>query len=225
MSVLGQDDEKAIERAITAAEARTSGELVVLAVPRSDDYAFGRALLAGLGAVLIVSAVDLAWPWIAHAAPRVADALPLDPLVWLLPLQALLGAGLWWLGGLVPARYLASDARRALAVTRRAKQEFFDRGIARTRDRSGVLLLVSEQERSLVILADHGVEEALAASGGSAQAVLERWAAEAVEGLRQGRGGAAIVTVIDRIADALAEPFPPRAGDVDELPNPVLRGE
>jgi putative membrane protein len=225
MSVLDQDDEKAIERAITAAEARTSGELVVLAVPRSDDYAFGRALLAGLGAVLIVSAVDLAWPWIAHAAPRVADALPLDPLVWLLPLQALLGAGLWWLGGLVPARYLASDARRALAVTRRAKQEFFDRGIARTRDRSGVLLLVSEQERSLVILADHGVEEALAASGGSAQAVLERWAAGAVEGLRQGRGGAAIVTVIDQIADALAEPFPPRAGDVDELPNPVLRGQ
>jgi putative membrane protein len=227
MSVLGQDDEKAIERAITAAEARTSGELVVLAVPRSDDYAFGRALLAGLGAVLIVTAVDLEWPWIAHAAPRVADALPLDPLVWLLPLQALLGAGLWWLGGLVPARYLASDARRALAVMRRAKQEFFDRGIARTRDRSGVLLLVSEQERSLVILADHGVEEALAArdASGSAQVVLERWAAAAIEGLRQGRGGAAIVTVIDQIADALAERFPPRTGDVDELPNPVLRGD
>lgn len=227
MSVLDQDDEMAIERAIVAAEARTSGELVVLAVPRSDDYARGRALLAGLGAVLLVTAVDLAWPWIAQAAPGLADALPLDPLVWLLPLQAVLGAILWWIGGSIPARFLASDARRALAVTRRAKQEFFDRGIARTRDRSGVLLLVSEQERSLVILADRGVEEALAAgdASGSAQAVLGRWAAEAVEGLRQGRGGAAIVRVIEQIADALAERFPPRPGDVDELPNPVLRGE
>jgi putative membrane protein len=218
MSVLDQDDEKAIERAITAAEARTSGELVVLAVPRSDDYAGGRAIVAGLGAVLIVSVVDLAWPWIAQAAPRMADALPLDPLVWLLPLQALLGAALWWIGGRIPARLLASDARRALAVTRRAKQEFFDRGIAHTRDRSGVLLLVSEQERSLVILADRGVEAALGA------AVWERWAAEAVEGLRRGRGGPAIVRVIEQIADALAEPFPPRADDTDELPNPVQRG-
>lgn len=235
MSVLSRDDEQAIERAIAAAEARTSGELVVLAVPRSDDYARGRALLAGLGAVVLVTAVDIAWPYIAAAAPRLADALPLDPLVWLLPLQALLAAGLWWLGGRLPARMLASDARRAHAVARRAKQEFFDRGIGRTRDRSGVLLLVSEQERSLVILADRGVEEALASAaergrdggeaGEAAPSPWERWTVEAVEGLRQGRGGAAIVRVIEQLAEALSRPFPPREGDVDELPNPVLRGE
>lgn len=234
MSVLSSDDEAAIERAITAAEARTSGELVVLAVPRSDDYARGRALVAGLGAVAFVTAMDLAWPWIAQAAPRLADALPLDPLVWLLPLQALVAAGLWWLAGSIPVRFLASDARRAHAVTRHAKQEFFDRGIARTRDRSGVLLLVSEQERSLVILADRGVEEVLASAapgggrdeaGGAMRSQWERWAAEAAEGLRQGRGGAAIVRVIEQIADALSGPFPPREGDVDELPNPVARGE
>jgi uncharacterized membrane protein len=95
MSVLSRDDEAAIERAIAAVEARTSGEVVVLVVPRSDDYVLGRALLAGLGAVVIVSAIDLAWPWIAQAMPRLADALPLDPLAWLLPLQALVAAVLW----------------------------------------------------------------------------------------------------------------------------------
>jgi putative membrane protein len=220
MSVLGRDDEiREIERAIAAAEARTSTELVVLAVPRSDDYAFGRALFAGLGAVLVVTAIDLAWPWIAQAAPWLADALPLDPLVWLLPLQALFAAGLWQLGGRLPARLLASDARRAQAVTRRAKQEFVDRGITRTRDRNGVLILVSEQERSLVILADRGAEEALGSG------VWESWAAEAVEGLRQGQGRAAIVRVVEQLADSLAERFPPRQGDVDELPNVVARGE
>jgi putative membrane protein len=230
MSVLSRDDEAAIERAIAAAEARTSAEVVVLAVPRSDDYARGRALLAGLGAVVLVTAVDWAWPWIAQAAPRLADALPLDPLAWLLPLQALMALGLWWVGGQIPARWLASDARRSAAVSRRAKQEFFDRGITRTRDRNGVLILVSEQERSLVILADRGVEEALApkateaASEATPPAVLTHWAAEAVAGLRQGRGGAALVHVIDQLADALAERFGPRAGDVDELPNQVARG-
>ncbi len=113
VSVLGHDDEKTIERAIATAEARTSGELVVLAVPRSDDYARGRALFAGLGAVLIVTAIDLAWPWIAQAAPRIADALPLDPLVWLLPLQALLAAALWWAGG----RIRGCHARRSSVST------------------------------------------------------------------------------------------------------------
>lgn len=228
MSVLSRDDEAAIERAIAAAEARTSAELVVLAVPRCDDYARGRALAAGLGAVVLVTAVDLAWPLIAHAAPWLAEALPLDPLVWLLPLQALVALGLWWVGGRIPARWLASDARRAAAVSRRAKQEFFDRGITRTRDRSGVLILVAEQERSLVVLADRGVEEALApaATGAASEAagVFTRWAAEAVEGLRQGRGGVALVHVVEQIADALADRFPPREDDVDELPNPVLRG-
>ena len=218
MSVLSRDDEQAIERAIATAEARTSAEIVVLAVPRSDDYARGRALLAGLGAVAFVTAIDLAWPWIATAAPRLADALPLDPLVWLLPLQALVALGLWWASGRIPARLVASDARRADAVTRRAKQEFFDRGITRTQGRNGVLLLLSEQERTLVILADRGAEEALGSEA------WQRWAAEAVEGLREGRGGPAIVRVIEQLADALAGRFPPRQDDVDELPNRLTRG-
>jgi putative membrane protein len=217
MSVLDHDDEAAIERAIAAVEARTSGELVVLVVPRSDDYALGRALLAGLGAVVIVSAIDLAWPWLALAAPWLADALPLDPLVWLLPLQALVAAALWWVSGRIPVRFLASDHRRARAVSRRAKEEFFDRGISHTRDRSGVLLLVSEQERSLVILADRGIDEAL---GGQ---VWKTWAAEVVEGMRQGRGGAALCRVIEQLGDALVERFPPKEDDMDELPTPVVR--
>jgi putative membrane protein len=217
MSVLSRDDEAAIERAIAAVEARTSSELVVLVVPRSDDYALGRALVAGLGAVLIVSAIDLAWPWLAQATPGLADALPLDPLVWLLPLQALLAAALWWVSGRLPARWLASDAQRAFAVSRRAKQEFFDRRISHTRDRTGVLLLVSEQEHSVVILADRGIDEAL---GGQ---VWTAWAAEVAEGMRQGRGGAALCRVIEQLGDALVDRFPSRADDMDELPTPVVR--
>ncbi len=224
MSVLSHDDEAAIERAIAAAEARTGAELVVLAVPRSAEYSRGRALVAGLGTVAVVTAVDWAWPWLAQAAPRLADALPLDPLVWLLPLQALVAVGLWVVSGWLPARWIASDARRAAAVTGRAKQELFDRGITGTRDRSGVLLLVSEQERSLVILADHGALAALGPTPAGQASAWERWAAEAAEGLRQGRGGAAIVRVIEQLAEALAERLPPRAGDEDELPNPVQRG-
>jgi putative membrane protein len=218
-ALIGDDDIKAIEPAIAAAEARTSAEIVVLAVPHSDDYAVGRALLAGLGAVAFVTAIDLAWPYIVAAAPRLADALPLDPLAWLLPLQALVAAGLWGLAGRLPARFLASDARRAQAVTRRAKQEFFDRGITRTRDRNGVLLLVSEQEHTLVILADRGAEEALGST------VWPRWAAEAAEGLRKGQGGPALVRVIEQLATALAERFPPREDDVDELPNQLTQGQ
>lgn len=219
MGVLSRDDEAAIERAIAAAEARTSGELVVLVVPRSDDYASSRALVAGFGAVVMVTTVDWAWPWILQVLPELEGLLPLDPLAWLLPLQAAVAAVLWAVGGLVPARWLASDERRAEAVSRRAKQEFFDRRISHTRDRSGVLLFVSEQERSLVILADRGVDEALGAR------MWQGWAADVIEGMRKRRGGQALCDVIEKIGDALAERFGPPTHDVNELPNAVARGQ
>jgi putative membrane protein len=210
-------DERAIERAIAAAEARTAAELVVMVVPRSDDHAFGRAVLAGVGTVVIVTALDWAWPWIAGAAPALADALPLDPLAWILPLQALLAWGLWWLGGRLPARWLTSDARLCEVTQRRAKQAFFDRHVSHTRDRSGVLLLLSEQERSVVILADQGVDTLLGPE------VWAGWVTEVSAGMQQRDRGAALCRVIEQIGTALAERFPPREGDVDELPNPVVR--
>lgn len=216
---LSTEDERAIERGIAEAEARTAAELVVMIVPRSDDHARGRALLAGVGAVVIMTALDWSWPWIAGAAPGLARALPLDPLTWLLPLQAVVAGGLWWLGGRLPARWLASDARVAEAVSRRAKQAFFDQRISHTRDRSGVLVLVSEQERTVVILADHGVDEALPP---------ERWAewvGEVSEGMKRGEGGRALCRVIERIGGALAERYPPRPDDVDELPDRVARDQ
>lgn len=211
-------DQAAIESAIEAAEARTAAELAVMVVPRSDDYAFGRAVLAGVAAVVIVTGVDWAWPWIAQAAPALADALPLDPLTWLLPLQALLAAGAWWIGGRLPARWLASDARVAAAVLRRAKQAFFDQHISHTRDRSGVLLCLSEQEHRVVILADRGVDALLGPE------VWAGFVTEVSEGMKRGEGSAALCRVIAQLGDALAERFPPRPDDEDELADRVAHG-
>lgn len=217
MSLFGTQDEQAIERAIEGAESRTAAELVVLVVPRSGDYARGRAVLAGLGAVAIMMGLDWAWPWIASAAPGLADALPLDPLAWLLPLQAVVAAGLWWLSGRLPARFFASEARMAEAVERRAKQAFFDRRISHTRDRSGVLLLISEQERRVQILADCGVDEALG------DQAWRGWVDDVVRGMKEGRGASALCSVIEAIGAALAERFPVADDDRDELPNRVAR--
>jgi putative membrane protein len=210
-------DDTAIEQAIAAAEARTAAELVVMVVPRSDDYARGRAVLAGVVAVVVVVAVDWAWPWIAQAAPGLARVLPLDPLAWLLPLQALLFAGAWWLGGRLPARWLASDARLTEAVQRRAKQAFFDQRISHTRDRSGVLLLLSEQEHRVVILADRGVDALLGPEAWAG------WVAKVSQGMARGEGSAVLCRVIGEIGDALAERFPPRPDDEDELADRVAR--
>lgn len=190
-----------------------------MVIPRSDDHARGRALLAGVGAIALTTAVDWAWPSISAAIPSVMDALPLDPLTWLLPLQALVAAGLWWLGGRLPARWLVSDARMADAVQRRAKQAFFDQRISHTRDRSGVLLMLSEQEHCVVILADRGIDELLGPQP------FEGWVAEVSEGMRAGEGTAALCRVIGKIGDALAERFPPREDDVDELSDRVTRRE
>ena len=217
LSLFSAEDEHAIEATIASVESRTAAELVVLVVPRSDEHVLGRALLAGLGAVAFMTALDWAWPWIARGMPSLADALPLDPLTWLLPLQALVAAGLWWLGGRLPARWLASEARLSEAVERRAKQAFFDRRVSHTRDRSGVLVLVSEQERRVQILADRGVDERLG------QSAWTRWVEAVVTGMSVGEGASALCTVLEQMGDVLAEHFPARDDDEDELPNQLAR--
>lgn len=217
MSLFSAEDERAIEATITSVESRTAAELVVLVVPRSDDHVFGRALLAGLGAVAFMTTLDWAWPWIARGIPSLADALPLDPLTWLLPLQVLVAAGLWRLGGRLPARWLASEARLAQTVERRAKQAFFDRRVSHTRDRSGVLVFVSEQERRVQILADRGVDERLG------QSAWTGWVDAVVSGMAVGEGTRALCTVLEQMGDALAEHFPVRDDDEDELPNQLVR--
>ena len=114
-------------------------------------------------------------------------------------------------------RGIVPEPVAAATVHARALQLFVERGIHETRDRSGVLILVSELERRVEILADRGIHERVEAGE------WQRDVDELVSSIRGGHAADGVVAVVERIGGLLAQSFPPRADDENELPDEVLR--
>ncbi len=202
MSLLQKKDEEAVATAVRAAEARTSGEIVVVVVPRSDGYGGVRAGVAFLCALALTLVL-----W--RVAPSLDRALVvvLELPVWLAAWVALGAPRL--LSLIVP------DHVEDAAVARGAAAAFVQHGVHRTTTRSGVLLYVSEQERAVRILADSAVDEVLG------EAVSRAIVDDVVAAVRAGRAGDALVAAIAKIGDALHARFPCEADDGNELPEAV----
>jgi putative membrane protein len=182
-------------------EARTSGEIVCVLAETSTA---GTAL-----PVLIAAVLALALPWALVAFT--------DMTVQRILLLQLLAFVVLFAIGCLPAVHAALTPRwmrRALAH-RLAQEQFIMRGIARTSDRSGVLIFVSHAERYVRIIADDGI----------AARVSQREWQDAVDALivhmREDRIADGFIAAIELCADKLAAHFPRTATDRSELPDRI----
>jgi putative membrane protein len=202
--LLSASDKQRIEALVAGVEERSAGEIVTLVAARSDEYAPVRALGSGL----LVVAAGLAF----YLAP-----LELSP-EWIFTAQAPLALLAYWLFGR-PAvlRALVPSEVAAQAVDARAKQLFLEHGVADTRDRSGILIYLSELEHRVEILADKGIHERLG------EVEWQRDVADIVAAIRKGRAADGICQVIEHLGEELERHFPARRDDVDELSNRVQR--
>lgn len=197
---LTQAELEQITTAVGEAERRTSGEIVTVILPRANDYAGARWALAiafGLCATALL----------------VLFRVGLTPM--LLLWVELLAIGVGYALGLIPAliRILVPHHVQSQEVHHRALEMFHTRGLTHTRDRTGVLLLVSLLERRVQILADVGIHRAV--PEGTWDGVIARLiAAIGRHSLATG-----ICTAIQECGNLLAERFPPRPDDTNELPN------
>jgi putative membrane protein len=141
---LSEQDRARIAAAIRATEATTSGEIVCVLAQNSSAQATALP-------VLIAAVLALAVPWILMAA----TTLPLQSI---LLLQILAFLALLAVSSLPRVRtaLIPRATRRALAH-RLAMEQFVSRGIARTRQRTGILIFVSLAERYARIIADEGI--------------------------------------------------------------------
>jgi len=174
-------DLEAVKHAVREAEARTSGEIVPYVVGRSDDYAeapwrgatFG-ALVGALAAAVIHDLGGFWGGWFA---------------AWVVA-PALLGCAIGFaLALLVPAvrRALVDSHTLDRNVRRRAEVAFLHEEVFKTRDRTGILILVSLFERRVVVLGDAGINSAVA------QREWDSIVAGIVAGIRAGRSAQALV--------------------------------
>jgi putative membrane protein len=147
--MMNESDRARVRDAVTKAEAGLAAEILPCVFSQSSPYPettwAGGAAGAGLAcAALFVS--DLVHPlW-----------LPLSALILVVPAAAFAGAALGhWCRPV--KRFLIGRHRMEESAARRAKEVFFDRGVARTKTRDGVLIFASLLERRVVVLADEGV--------------------------------------------------------------------
>lgn len=201
-TILSQEEQDRLATRVAEAERNTAGELMVVVARQSARYGADRMAWAAVAALVIAAVIDFVWPAI--------------PGLWLLAIEGVLGILLWWLFGrpallrrIVPMQ----DQRRA--VNSRVKQLFIERGVTETRDRSGVLVFLSQLEHRVEILADRGIHERV---GSEAWAEMVRIL---VEEIRGGKAFAGLATVVERIGRELAAKFPARADDTNELPDQV----
>jgi len=193
----------AVKRAVAAAEANTSGEIVAMVVARSDDYV---GLRIALGAAL------------AFAAGLGVLALGLDAWLWLPPIQLATFAVAFAISGLRPVLApLVPASLRDASVDRAARLAFLAEGVLETRARTGILLYVSLLEHRVEVLADRGIHERVEA--GTWDGVVAR----ILDGIRTDRAESGLVSAIEHCGELLARHFPPDADDRNELPD-RLRG-
>jgi putative membrane protein len=200
MSISPQDRQR-IAAAIRSAEAKTSGEIVcVLAQTSSDTAALP---------VVIAAVIALALPWllVSLTAMTVHRILVLQILVFfaLLILLCLPRIRV----ALIPRK-----ARRAIAH-RAAMAQFAMRGIARKKDRSGIMIFVSLAERYARIIADDGI---------AARVPQSDWQAAVnalVAHMRDGRIADGFITAINVCGNELAKHFPRTATSSDVLPDQI----
>jgi putative membrane protein len=203
MSLLGAADAQRLEALIDYVETSTAAEIVVIEAAACGAWASQRAWLAG-GAVLTAS---LALYW----------AFPALPAAWLIAIQTALGPLAWWAASQpgVLSRLIPAEAARA-AVDTRARQLFAERGLYRTSQRSGVLILIADLERRVSILADEGVHERLGPDE------WRRDVEEITRSIAEGRTVEGLIGVIQQLGEKLAAAFPRSDEDADELGDAVL---
>lgn len=198
------EEKEAIRRAVADAETRSSGEIAVMVVQESDRYReaeeLGALLLAGLVAVIAAVVLHHVTIWIYI------------PMVCLLFFPAL------FLFRRLPRLKLsfAGPRRQAEAVRERALIAFYEKGLYRTAEETGIIIFISLLERKVWILGDRGIN--LKIPPGFWQSLADQLAA----GIRSGHAAQALCQVIAGCGSELARHFPRRSDDRNELPDDIL---
>jgi putative membrane protein len=219
---LTDTDRTRVAEAVAAAERHTAGEIVTVVARRSDKYhdvALHWAVLAMLLvlAVLAYRPAVAVWlhglvadPWEGAPAPGGLFTVALFLLVVTFLIVRVILAWMPLRLALTPG---STEARRVHA---RALTLFRTATEARTRDATGVLLYLSLDEHRAEIIADAAIHSRVAPDvWGEAMAAL-------IAATRDGRPGDGMAEAVRQIGIVLAEHFPPRADDTNELPDRVI---
>lgn len=224
---VSKDDQERIARAIAAAEATTSGEIFCVVSRRVSSYidvslgwAGAAALILPMGLIPLgfgpawLSPFDGGWE-AAHAAGGPQD------IAYTLGAYAMVQALVFVLVFLltrIPTirRWATPRGVRRDRVRRAALQQFLAHGVHVTRERTGVLIFAALDEHQVELIADEAIHAVVSD---------DHWADTVAALLREigaGRPAAGFEAAIALCGQVLAQHFPPREDNPNELPDHLI---
>lgn len=202
MELFSAEERAEIEGAITRAEERTRGEIVVVVAPASGRY-YGVALMwAALAALTVPLPLILFTTWpVEHIYLAQLAVFALGVL--LIQSERIRFA-------LVPP-----GVKRARAHEK-AVEQFLVQNLHTTTGRTGILIYVSFAERFAEVIADAAIYKTV--TPGTWIEVVDLL----TEHLARGERTQGLIAAIEACGQVLAKHFPPRRADENELPNHLI---
>lgn len=195
-----------IEAAIKEAESKTSGEIVVLVVGASDSYSWVTPLLGLLG--FVFSNFFLAF-YVKSADWSISLGQVLS-IQWASVMFAIILSRIPWF-----RRKLIPESLKENAVHRECLAQFMALGLTDTKDRTGVLIYLSELEHRVEILADKAIHAIVGGGYWNEQIT------QIVRGIHDEKATEAICGAIQTIGNKLQTYFPRKSDDTNELDDSV----
>ncbi len=202
MTLFSTEEEQRISAAISAAERKTSGEIVAVVADQSDSYLYVPFMWAALAALIVP------WPLIHFTWLAVQWIFIIQLVVFLALLMALWPR--WIRTALVPKSVRVAHAHR------RATEQFIAQNLHTTEGRTGVLIFVSIAERHAEILADKGIDDRV--TEGTWQKIVDDLTSE----ISEGRAASGFVHAVEKAGQHLSEHFPPGTANPNELPDHLI---
>lgn len=200
------EEQERIRLTVAKAEKATSGEIATMVVVRSDSYLEAVTLGSVLGAATLALIIA-----IVSRHVTIWSYLPLT-IGLFFPLHLLVSR--------VSAlqRPFITVNRLNEAVRERAVRAFYEKGLYRTKNGTGILVFISIFERKVWILGDREINARIPAD--SWQELVQIL----VSGLKEGRACDSLCQVVTRCGEELSRHFPRENDDVNELQDELLLG-
>ena len=199
------DSEKErIKEATAHSESCTTGEIAVMVVDESSQYHEAEIL----GGVVLGSLVAFVLTILFFH----------ESIWWYVPISFILFFPAWFLFKVSHRLKIlcVGNIREQKAVRERALKAFYEKGLYKTKENTGILFFISILEHKVWVIADKGIHEKIK------QETLNRFARQVAQGIRDGRACDALVEAIREAGDLLVKHYPCGPGDVNELSNDVM---
>jgi putative membrane protein len=192
-----------IAAAIGRAEQGTRAEFVAAIARRADEYRSDALLAAMAAGILAGFAVWVLAPWPGPGETLIAE------LAAFIVVYAVMA---WTHLGVVSV----PKARKRHMARRLARIVFLERGLASTDEHCGVLFFVAQAERTVEILADRGINQAV--EPGVWQQIVDAF----TEAVKRGEIEQGFVTAIQSLGALLARHYPPEGERQNRIPDRLV---